>query len=105
MVTDALIVTGILVAYFLLVLHAPLVRCPGCWGKRVRHLKRGGRRPPRVIKCPLCDASGICRMPGATTIHRFFWSIAGDHIRGRRPRQPPDAVRPLDERDLGDPKC
>lgn len=79
MITAALIVAGTCIAYALLVLAKPLVRCPGCLGRRVR--RSGTGRQVRISKCRFCRASGIYRMPLATTVHRFFWSVAGEHIR------------------------
>ncbi|MGO9079101.1 MAG: hypothetical protein ACLQDY_08670 [Streptosporangiaceae bacterium] len=78
-----LIVTGVVAGYCLLVLARPLGVCPACRGKRMRRPRRGGRQL-KARKCGLCDATGIHRMPGATAIHRFFWSMAGDLILGRR---------------------
>lgn len=72
-----------LVAYALLVLARPLIRCPRCLGKRMLH-RNGARGRARAFKCPLCKASGIFRMPGATTVHHFFWLVFGDHLRDRR---------------------
>ena len=71
-------------AYALLVLAHPLVRCPGCLGKRVVHSRPKPGKRPKVSKCLWCDARGIYRMPGATAVHGFFWAVIGDHLRDRK---------------------
>jgi hypothetical protein len=81
-----LIGLGVIVAYALLVLGHPLVTCPACFGHRVHRPRRGrGRRGRlRVRKCWLCHAKGLVRMPFATTVHRYFWSIAGERMQDKR---------------------
>ena len=79
-----LILALIPAAYALLVLAHPLVRCPGCLGKRVVHSRPKPGKRPKVSKCPLCDARGIYRMPGATVVHGFFWAVLGDRLRDRQ---------------------
>ena len=81
-----LIGAGIALAYLLLVLAHPLVTCPRCFGKRMirPRRKKRQRRRTRSRRCWLCNAKGIYRLPGATAIHRFFWSVLGEHIRSRR---------------------
>lgn len=78
-----LILALIPVAYALLVLAHPLVRCPRCLGKRVTHSRPEHGRKPKVSKCLWCGARGIFRMPGATVVHGFFWAVLGDHLRDR----------------------
>lgn len=73
----------VLVGYALLVLSRPLVTCPRCLGKRMLH-RHGRKGWARALKCPFCNATGIFRMPGATTVHRFYWAVLGDHLRDRR---------------------
>ena len=79
-----LILSLIPVAYALLVLAHPLIRCPACLGKRVTHSRPKRGKRPKVRKCPWCGARGIFRMPGATVVHGFFWAVIGDHLRERQ---------------------
>lgn len=65
-------------AYVLLVLAHPVGTCLRCRGKRL-HRSRGRLRP-----CRTCKATGLARMPGATAVHRFFWSVFGDLMLARR---------------------
>lgn len=83
MIRMLLLASLALVGYALLVLGRPLIRCPRCLGKRMLH-REGAKGHARALKCPFCDATGIFRMPGATTVHHFFWLVFGDHLRERR---------------------
>jgi hypothetical protein len=77
----ALVVLGALAGYCLLVLHVMHIRCPRCLGRRVIR-PSGPRRKP--VKCPVCHAKGIVRMPLAGPVHRMFWSLAGDRFLSKR---------------------
>jgi hypothetical protein len=81
-----LIGAGVIVAYVLVALGHPLVRCPACFGRRVRRPHRGRGRGGRLRarKCGFCRANGLIRLPGATAVHSYFWSVFGDHIQDKR---------------------
>lgn len=80
----ALIVAGLLAARVLLVLSAPHGWCWWCHGKRVR--ERWFSSSKRKVRCFRCKGEGSHRRVGATTVHRFFQSVAGDRVRERRGR-------------------
>lgn len=67
--------------YAALLLAFPTGRCPRCLGKRVT---RSGRRPR---KCRACRGRGRVVWPGATAVHRFWWSVLGNHLMERRREQ------------------
>ena len=60
----------------------PTRRCRTCGGTGAR-LTRAGRRY-RGGRCRRCRGTGRIRRIGATAVHRFWWSAAGDRIRQRR---------------------
>jgi hypothetical protein len=67
-----------LAVYAALRLAFPMARCPRCLGKRVT---RHGRR---ASKCRLCHGNGRVVWPGATAVHRFFWSVIGRRLMDRK---------------------
>jgi hypothetical protein len=78
-------VTGhILLALAAIALYAalrlvfPTARCPRCLGRRVL------RSPGRARRCWACNGRGRVVWPGATAVHRFWWSAVGDRMRERR---------------------
>ena len=58
----------------------PHRNCPRCHGARGT-ASRSGRR---TRLCTRCSGTGRTRRPGATAVHRFYWSVIGDHARQRR---------------------
>lgn len=54
--------------------------CPRCRGARVT-TSRSGRR---TRLCGRCGGTGRTRRPGATAVHRFYWSVIGEHAQQRR---------------------
>ena len=68
-------------ALYLLSLYAwPLRPCPRCHGTRVNR----GSTGRRFGLCKRCGGAGRTRRLGATTVHRFYWSVFGDRLRERR---------------------
>jgi hypothetical protein len=74
-VTGFLLVLGIAAGYGLFVLAFPTASCP-----RVVTVERKGK-PPRTKVCPKCKGRGFRYRTGATFVHRFAWSLAGDRFR------------------------
>jgi hypothetical protein len=62
---------------------SPTRRCGRCQGTGAR-LTRAGRRYRGGGLCRRCRGTGRIRRLGATTVHRFWWSAVGDHLRERR---------------------
>ncbi len=58
----------------------PWRTCPRCHGTRVN---RGSNRR-RIGMCKRCSGTGRTRRLGATAVHRFYWSVLGEHARERR---------------------
>jgi hypothetical protein len=73
-----LLAIAAIAVYAALRLAFPTSRCPRCWGKRIT---RHGRR---ASKCPLCHEHGRVVWPGATAVHRFWWSVLGHRLMDRR---------------------
>ena len=73
-----LLAAAVVARYAALRLMFPTARCPRCLGKRVT------RRGRRVSKCWLCHGNGRVVWPGATAVHRFFWSVLGRRLMDRR---------------------
>jgi hypothetical protein len=80
----ALIALGVLLAWFLVVLVKPQARCWRCLGKRVIRSRHGKRMAKRKRRCWVCRGHGVARLPGATMVHRFFWSTWGERMHERR---------------------
>ena len=78
-----LIGLGVIVGWFLLVLATPHARCLRCLGKRVIRSRHGKNAAKRKRRCWVCHGKGIARLPGATMVHRFFWTVFGDRIQER----------------------
>lgn len=76
--TPALVVTGILAAYVLLVLARPSHVCFRCWGHK--HRVAGIRVKP----CKACRFTGRQHWPGAQLVHRLFWLTIGHRLMDRR---------------------
>lgn len=81
---------GIVTLYALFVLASPHVRCLRCLGRRVHDAFGKGRK--RKARCFVCHGTGIMRMPFATMIHRFFWSVLGDQILDRRKQEAAESL-------------
>ena len=61
------------VVYCVVALKSPTRRCPAC---------RSGA-PRSRGPCKRCRGTGRVRRFGATAIHRFYWSVVGDALKGR----------------------
>jgi hypothetical protein len=72
----------VFIAFALVVLRAPQIKCPRCKGKRIIHRKSRRGQPGK--RCRACDGTGIYRMPLATTVHRFYWLIIGEKRQDKR---------------------
>jgi hypothetical protein len=85
-----LIVIAALAVYVLLVLARPHRKCPRSHGtRRTEYGKpKGKRRIRRTRPCRRCMVNGAPRGTiqrlGARTIHRWYWSVAGDRRREHR---------------------
>jgi hypothetical protein len=73
-----LLAAAVIALYAALRLAFPTARCLRCLGKRVT---RHGRRAAR---CWMCRGNGRVVWPGATAVHRFFWSVLGRRLMDRR---------------------
>ena len=73
-----LLAATVIALYAALRLAFPTARCPRCLGKRVT------RRGRRADRCWLCRGNGRVVWPGATAVHRFFWSVIGHRLMERR---------------------
>lgn len=69
-----------LAAYAVFVLLRPQGRCLRCRGKGYLHQPKRKRARP----CPACKGRRIARRPGATFVHRQFWSLFGDRIQEKQ---------------------
>ena len=58
----------------------PLRPCPRCHGARVNR----GSTGRQFALCKRCGGAGRTRRIGATTVHRFYWSVLGTRLRERR---------------------
>ena len=78
----SLILIGFAVAacYLLSLYVWPLRPCSRCHGTRVNR----GSTGRRFGLCKRCGGTGRTRRPGATTVHRLYWSVLGDRLRERR---------------------
>ncbi len=78
----SLILVGFAVAacYLLSLYVWPFRPCARCGGARVN----GGSTGRRFGLCKRCGGTGRTRRLGATTVHRFYWSVLGDRLRERR---------------------
>ena len=77
-----LILIGLAVAagYLVSLYVWPLRPCPRCHGTRVNR----GSTGRQFGLCKRCGVTGRTRRIGATTVHRFYWSVFGDRLRERR---------------------
>ena len=73
-----LIACAAITLYAALRLAFPTARCPRCLGKRIL------RGASRARKCWACDGRGRVVWPGATAVHRFWWSVLGHRLMDRR---------------------
>jgi len=78
----SLILIGFAVAagYLVSLYVWPFRPCPRCGGARVSR----GSTGRRFGLCKRCGGTGRTRRLGATTVHRFYWSVLGDRLRERR---------------------
>jgi tRNA(Ile2) C34 agmatinyltransferase TiaS len=79
--TTALIILGLAVAYAVSLYLIPVRTCPRCNGTGTR-LTTTGRATGRT--CGRCRGDGRIRRPGATAVHRLYWSVIGDTLREHR---------------------
>ncbi len=81
MLTAALVLLSAAVTWCLLLLASPTRRCARCKGKRVTRT----RWARRIIRCPRCRGTGRSYRRGATTVHRFAWSLTGERDKESKP--------------------
>ena len=75
-----LLAAVILAGYCLFVLVSPVGMCLRCLGQR-RHPRLLGKG---VRACRHCRAHGARPRPGATLVHRFYWTAFGNRKREQR---------------------
>ena len=82
-ITVILLIIGAAAGYAVSLYLVPWRACPRCHGTRITR----GSTGRRIGMCPRCSGTGRTRRPGATTVHRFYWSVLGDQAQqGRRAR-------------------
>jgi hypothetical protein len=75
--TLTLLALSLLAGYAISLYLWPSRPCPRCGGTRLHR----GSTSHRFSLCTRCAGTGRTRRPGATTIHRAYWSIASDQHR------------------------
>jgi hypothetical protein len=80
MITVTLLIIAITAGYAVSLYLKPWRNCPRCGGTRINKSATGRR----ISMCRRCDGTGKTRRLGATAVHRFYWSVLGEHTQQRR---------------------
>lgn len=70
-------------------LRWPLRPCPKCSGRGTN----AGSNRKRYGRCPRCKGTRQVKRFGATAVHRFFWSVAGESMQRRAQEKVENAKR------------
>jgi len=79
-ITVILLIIAIGAGYAVSLYLWPWRNCPRCGGTRVNR----GSTGRRIGMCKRCSGTGRTRRLGATAVHRFYWSVLGEHAQERR---------------------
>ena len=80
MITLILVGFAVLAAYCFHLKRHPIGPCGKCSGSG----KNKGSNRKRWGACKRCSGTGQRKRPGATAVHRFWWSLAGETLHRRR---------------------